>query len=235
MKFDYSNIPAPWIESYGSVKPNLDYPPKTMAEAVLDTAKADPEFTALSFMGRKMPYSALAANMHLAAKAFYALGIGAVPSMVHPLSAVGELVFYLNEASCDVAVTLDQFYAKFLEVNVHRHIGKLIIAHVSEELPFPLSFLQKTFTESKFPKLVEGESVLSWKSLMKMGENYKGEYQCKKDFLSEAVVLFSGGTTGVTKGIMLSDLNFNALACQTAEMAQEEVRHARMLAAMPVE
>ncbi len=33
---------------------------------------------------------------------------------------------------------------------------------------------------------------------------------------------------------MLSDLNFNALACQTAEMAQEEVRHARMLAAMPI-
>ena len=75
MKFDYSNIPAPWIESYGSVKPNLDYPPKTMAEAVLDTAKADPEFTALSFMGRKIPYSALAANIHLAAKAFYALGV----------------------------------------------------------------------------------------------------------------------------------------------------------------
>ena len=260
MKFDYSNIPSPWLESYGAVKPNLDYPPKTMAEAVLDTAKADSDFTALSFMGRKIPYSTLAANIHLAAKAFYALGvrpgqrvlvclpnvpqaiyclyglnlIGAVPSMVHPLSAVGELVFYLNEASCDVAVTLDQFYAKFLEVDAHRHIGKLIIARVSEELPFPLSFLQKTFTERKFPKLVEGESVLSWKSLMQMGENYKGEYQYKKDFLSEAVVLFSGGTTGVTKGIMLSDLNFNALACQTAEMAQEEVHHSRMLAAMPV-
>ena len=47
-------------------------------------------------------------------------------------------------------------------------------------------------------------------------------------------MLFSGGTTGVTKGIMLSDLNFNALAVQTAEMSKEEVHHCRMLAAMPV-
>ena len=55
-----------------------------------------------------------------------------------------------------------------------------------------------------------------------------------KDFRGEAVVLFSGGTTGVTKGIMLSDLNFNALAAQTAVMSKEEVHHCRMLAAMPV-
>ena len=47
-------------------------------------------------------------------------------------------------------------------------------------------------------------------------------------------MLFSGGTTGTTKGIMLSDLNFNALAWQTANMANQEVRHSKMLAAMPV-
>ena len=56
----------------------------------------------------------------------------------------------------------------------------------------------------------------------------------EKDFRSEAVVLFSGGTTGTTKGIMLSDLNFNALAWQTANMANKEVHHSKMLAAMPV-
>ena len=56
----------------------------------------------------------------------------------------------------------------------------------------------------------------------------------KKDFRTEAVVLFSGGTTGTTKGIMLSDLNFNALGQQTGAMANFEVHHAKMLAAMPV-
>ena len=260
MKFDYSNIAMPWRESYGEVPASLDYNENTMAEAVLDIAAKEKDYPALTFMGRKIPYSEMAENIHLVARSFYALGvrpkqrvlvclpnvpqaiyclyglnlIGAIPSMVHPLSAVGELAHYLDEASCDVAVTLDQFYAKFQEVRVKRPIGKLVIARVSEELPFPLSLGQKFLTERKFPKVEENDGTILWKNLLKLGKAYNGEYIAKKDFRTEAVVLFSGGTTGTTKGIMLSDLNFNALAIQTAAMSNKEVHHCRMLAAMPV-
>lgn len=260
MKFDYSNVATPWLSSYDGVPPTLDYTDKTMSEFILDVAKEEGKYPALSFMGRKISFTEMAANIELVAKAFYAIGvrpgqrvlvclpnvpqaiyclyglnrIGAIPAMVHPLSAVGEIVYYLNEAACDVAVTLDQFYAKFLDVRAQRPIGKLIIARVSEELLFPLSLGQKLLTERKFPKLVEDAGTLSWKSLLKLGSTFEGEYACKKDYRSEAVVLFSGGTTGVTKGIMLSDLNFNALAYQTGEMSKERVNHCRMLAAMPV-
>ena len=260
MKFDYSNIAMPWRDSYGEVPYTLDYSDKTMSEAILQTAADDPDFPALSFMGRKIPFKELAKNLDITARAFYALGvrpgqrvlvcmpnvpqaiyclyglnrIGAIPSMVHPLSAVGELAHYLDEASCDMAVTLDQFYAKFQEVRAQRPFSKLIIARVSEELPFPLSLGQKLMTERKFPKIVENEGTILWKNLIKLGKEYKGEYVAKKDFRTEAVVLFSGGTTGVTKGIMLSDLNFNALAVQTGAMSNKEVKHCKMLAAMPV-
>ena len=260
MKFDYSNVATPWISSYDGVHPTLDYTEKTMSGAVLETAGKEGKYPALTFMGRKISYAEMAQNIELVAKSFYALGvrpgkrvlvclpnvpqaiyclyglnrIGAIPAMVHPLSAVGEIVYYLNEAECDVAVTLDQFYAKFQDVRAQRPIGKLIIARVSEELPFPLSLGQKLLTERKFPKLVENWGTLSWKSFLKLGSGFQGEYVADKDFQKEAVVLFSGGTTGVTKGIMLSDLNFNALAAQTCEMSKEEVNHCRMLAAMPV-
>ena len=260
MRFDYSNIAMPWRDSYGEVPVSLDYSENTMAQAVLDVAAKEGDFPALTFMGRKISFSSLAENIHLVARSFYALGvrpgqrvlvclpnvpqaiyclyglnlIGAVPSMVHPLSAVGELAHYLNEASCDIAVTLDQFYAKFQEVRTQRPIGKLIIARVSEELPFPLSLGQKLMTERKFPRIEENDGTMLWKNLLKLGKEYQGEYIAKKDFRSEAVVLFSGGTTGVTKGIMLSDLNFNALAVQTGAMSNKEVHHCKMLAAMPV-
>ena len=260
MKFDYSNIKAPWLSSYDGVPPTLDYSEKSMSEAVLDMAAAEKDFTALTFMGRKISYSRMAEEIELTARSFKALGIrpgqrvlvclpnvpqavyclyglnriGAIASMVHPLSAVGEIVFYLNEAQCDVAVTLDQFYAKFIDVCKQRPVSKLIIARVSEELPFPLNIGQKLMTESKFPKLADDGITMSWKEFRGLGKGFTGEYVCKKDFRQEAVVLFSGGTTGVTKGIMLSDLNFNALALQTAEMSKEDVHHCRMLAAMPV-
>jgi len=261
MKFNLDNVSTPWLESYGEVPAHLDYIEKSMAETVLDTAKREGKFPALSFMGRKISYTEMAAHIDTVAKAFYALGIrpgkrvlvclpnvpqaiyclyglnriGAIASMVHPLSAVAEIAFYMDEASCDIAITLDQFYAKFLDVEKQRPIEKLIIARVSEELPFPLSIGQKLLTERKFPKIETGGNVLLWKDFLKGAASVKEGYAITdKDPGTEAVVLFSGGTTGVTKGIMLSDLNFNALGQQTIAMCNKEVRHAKMLAAMPV-
>ena len=259
MKYRLDNVATPWLDSYGEVAPNLDYSEKTISGAVLDTAAREKDFPALTFMGKATSYTRLAAEIDRVARAFHALGIrpgtrvlvclpnvpqavfclyglnriGAVPTMVHPLSAVSELAFYMNEADCHVAVTLDQFYGKFLEVKKRLPIDKLVVCRVSDELAFPLNIGQKLMTERKFPK-VEGENDLVWKDFLKLGDSVKDDYVAKKDFRTEAVVLFSGGTTGTTKGIMLSDLNFNALALQTATMANKEVHHAKMLAAMPV-
>ena len=259
MQYKLDNVATPWLESYGGVAPNLDYSENTMSEAVLETAAKEKDFPALTFMGKATSYTRLAAELDRVGRAFYALGvrpgtrvlvclpnvpqavfclyglnrIGAIPTMVHPLSAVSELAFYMNEADCHMAVTLDQFYGKFLEVKKQRPIDKLIVCRVSDELAFPLNIGQKLMTERKFPK-VTGENDLVWKDFLKLADSVTEGYVAKKDFRTEAVVLFSGGTTGTTKGIMLSDLNFNALAHQTANMAHAEVHHAKMLAAMPV-
>ena len=260
MNFHYDNIPTPWLGSYGEVPFHLNYPEISMSGAVYATAAAEPDFPALSFFGREIPYHTLVEECDRTARAFHALGIrpgmrvlvclpnvpqaiyclyglnriGAVPAMVHPLSAIGEIVHFIDEASCDCAVTLDQFYAKFLEVKKLRHLQHLVVARVSEELPFPMSLGQKLLTERKFPKVVEENGVLLWKRFIARGDNVTGNYVAAKDPMGEAVVLFSGGTTGVNKGIMLSDLNFNALALQTEAMCHEEVLHCKMLAAMPV-
>jgi long-chain acyl-CoA synthetase len=259
MKYRLDNVATPWMGSYGDVKPNLDYSEKTISEAVLDVASREGGFPALTFMGKATSYTRLASEIDHVARCFHALGvrpgqrvlvclpnvpqavfclyglnrIGAVPTMVHPLSAVSELAFYMNEASCEIAVTLDQFYAKFQEVKKLRPIRKLIVCRVSDELAFPLSIGQRLMTERKFPP-VKGADDLRWKDFMKLGEEVANGYVARKDFRTEAVVLFSGGTTGTTKGILLSDLNFNALAWQTANMANAEVHHSKMLAAMPV-
>ena len=261
MRYKLDNVATPWLASYGEVSPNLDYSEKTLSQAVLERAALEGDFPALTFMGKATSYTRLAAEIDRVARAFHALGvragqrvlvclpnvpqavfclyglnrIGAIPTMVHPLSAVSELAFYMNEAACSIAVTLDQFYGKFLEVKGLRPIEKLIVCRVSDELAFPLSLGQKLLTERKFPK-VRGENDILWGDFIKLAEKPipEKDYVADKDYRTEAVVLFSGGTTGTTKGIMLSDLNFNALAWQTANMANQEVHHSKMLAAMPV-
>lgn len=250
---------APWLSSYTDLPFHLDYPDVPMSAAVLGTAAADPDFPALEFMGRSITFRSLAENIERTARAFHACGIrrgqrvlvclpnvpqavyclyglnriGAVATMVHPLSAVSELAMFMDEASCDVAVTLDQFFDKFLKVSGQHPVKKLIVASISDELPVLKGLAYKLFSESKLPK-VKGEGVIRWKEFLKSGSGITGDCVVEKDPGTEAVVLFSGGTTGTTKGIMLSDLNFNALAQQTAVMSHFDVRHCRMLAAMPV-
>ena len=258
MRYKYDNVATPWMNSYGEVAPNLDYSEKTIYGAVLERAAMEGDFPALTFMGKATSYTRLAEEIDRVARSFYAIGvrpgtrvlvclpnvpqavfclyglnrIGAIPTMVHPLSAVSELAFYMNEASCSMAVTLDQFYGKFLEVKALRPVEKVVVCRVSDELAFPLNIGQKLMTERKFPKIQAPDIV--WNDFLKLGESVTDGYVAGKDFRTEAVVLFSGGTTGTTKGIMLSDLNFNALAWQTANMANKEVHHSKMLAAMPV-
>lgn len=254
------NLSTPWLSSYGHLPGTLEYSEKSMSAAVLDTAAREKDFIALSFNGRRIPFAEMAANIERTAKAFYNIGvrpgkrvlvclpnvpqaiyclyglnrIGAVAAMVHPLSAVGEIVQYINEASCEYAVTLDQFYSKFQEVGKQCRLKKLVIARVSDELPFILPFLYRLTTECKFPKVVCTDTVTKWNDFLQGADNVIAGYAFEKDCRTEAVVLFSGGTTGTSKGIMLSDYNFNALALQTATMADEEVWHSKMLAAMPV-
>lgn len=253
-------LKTPWLGSYGDLPFHLTYSDKSMSTTVLATAAREGDFTALAFMGRKISYSRMAIEIDRVARAFDALGvkagqrvlvclpnvpqaiyclyglnrIGAVATMVHPLSAVGEIVNFIDEAQCDYAVTLDQFYTKFIDVMQQRPLRKLIIASISDELPFVKSIAYRLLTERKFPQ-VSGETVLTWRQFVKAGEKMDdSSFVPDKDPATEAVVLFSGGTTGVTKGIMLTDYNFNALALQTATMSHEDVRHLKMLAAMPV-
>lgn len=250
---------APWLGSYTDLPFHLDYFEGSMSEAVLGTAASDPAFHALEFMGRGITFRSLADNIDRVARAFHASGIlkgqrvlvclpnvpqavyclyglnriGAIATMVHPLSAVSELALFMKEASCDVVVTLDQFFDKFLKVAEHQPVKKLIVASISDELPRIKSLAYKLISESKLPR-IKGSGVVRWKNFLKEGKSIRGGYSVAKDPSTEAVVLFSGGTTGTTKGIMLSDRNFNALAQQTAVMSHFDVKHCRMLAAMPV-
>ncbi len=254
------NIKAPWLKNYGEVPFNLEYPDYSMNTAVEKSAEKYPGYTALAFMGRHISYRELVKKVDETARAFKAYGIGegdrvtvcmpnipqavyclyalnkigAVASMIHPLSAVGEIEFYIKELKSCCVVTIDQFYDKFAEVRKNIDIKKLIIASISDELGAIKAFAYRNLTERKFTKPVYDEETKKWNNFINAGKLYNGEYNVNKKGTDPAVILFSGGTTGVTKGILLTNLNFNALAIQTEVMCNAPVCGKRMLAAMPM-
>ena len=229
-----------------------------MSDVIFANAQKFPKNIAISCKGTKIDYSKLYKKIVETAKAFAACGIkagdkvtvcmpnlpqtvyalyalnyiGAVASMIHPLSAESEIAYYLNEVDSSVILTLDVFYPKMLEVQKLRKIDKIILSGAADELGFVKKWLYKAINGKKDRDFKTEGDVVFWEDFIKNGKDKEvSRFPAKKDDC--AVILFSGGTTGVTKGIMLSSYNFNALAAQTQEMCHEKIEGKKMLAAMP--
>ena len=251
---------APWLKSYGDVPFHLNYPDYSMSEALFQSAKKYPNQVALTFQDRDTTFAKLVPQICEAEKAFRAIGIkegdvvtvcmpnvpqtvvslyainaiGAVASMIHPLSAVHEIAFYLKEASSKTIITLDQFYYKIKKVKELVKLDNIIIARVSDALGFVKGNAYKFIKERKFESFTEGNGLITWKSFLKKASECDIDPSVAKKGSDLAVILFSGGTTGVTKGIKLTNLNFNALALQTGTMCNKPIQGKTMLAAMPM-
>ena len=254
-------LTAPWRAYYGNTPASLDYPRLTMYQMVAETAKKYPKTLAYTFMGKGTTYEEFVQRIDRAAKGlvklgirkgnrvticmpntpqaldcFYALNrIGAIPNMIHPLSAAQEIAFYLNVSHSKAVLTLDQFYGKVAQILPQLDDDcKVIIARIADELPFPLSVLYPmTKAARQVPKLPKKGYTL-WTDLTGSGKDVTLPKDTGKANDCGAI-LYSGGTTGTTKGIMLSNLNFNALGLQTiAASGFQSIAGMKMLSIMPV-
>lgn len=254
---------APWLKYFGDMPAHLDYPKGSMYEAVRESAitKKKMNSVAYEFQGKKTNYKQFLNKIEVLGKAyknigidegdmvtvcmpntpqgvdtFYALNrIGAVPAMIHPLSAVGEIAFYINSTQSKAVLVVDLFYEKVLEaLKQVKHPVKVVVAHIKDELPFPLNMLYPLTVKKKpAPLPKDNKNVIDWSDFISGGKKVKLSDKFPKAE-DTAVILFSGGTTGTSKGIQLTNLNMNALAAQVAANAGFTMEGLRMFSVMPL-
>lgn len=255
-----TNIKAPWLSSYKKVPFHLEYPDFSMFDMVEESSRKRPDLYAYEFLGVKCTYKDFVKRVHACAKALKSIGIregdrvticlpncpqalfmfyglnlmGAIANMIHPLSSEGEIEFFLNDSRSRAAITLDQFYDKFEAIRSRVNLEFLIISSIKDELNLPLAIGYELTQGRKVAKLSKDADVIWYKDFMKAGESFKDEYAVVSKGNAPAVILYSGGTTGTTKGILLSNLNFNALALQTIAAGDCIVEKNSMLCIMPI-
>lgn len=251
---------TPWKDSMGGVPMKLDYFEGTMYEAVQKVAEKYPNQVAFDFMGKSTTYKKMIQEIEICARALKTIGIrendrvtialpncpqaiclfyavnlvGGIANMIHPLSAEKEIEFYLNESESVTAITLDQFYDKFERVRHHTKVVNLIIASIRDALSKPIKAGYMLTEGYKIEKIPEDAPVIRWKDFIKLSGCCFYNYKVKRASSDPAVILYSGGTTGTTKGIVLTNKNFNALGQQVLAANPMFEPGDKMLAAMPL-
>ena len=252
-------IKAPWIKNLDGIPATLDYFQGSMYDKVSEIAKYYPNNIAYDFMGGKTRYKdfikevddcarALSAigvkedecvticmpNCPQAVVMFYAINkIGAIANMVHPLSAEKEIEYCLTESHSVVCLTLDQFYGKFENIRHNITLRSLILTSVKDELS-PIKQKGYYLLEGRKIKVPKNAEVIWWERFMQVGRKYYGPSRAAKLGHDKAVILYSSGTTGTMKGIVLSNYNFNALGQQIIATNPMFRPGDKMLAVMPI-
>ncbi len=251
---------TPWKDHLGEVPFHLDYFEGSMFEAVAAIAEKYPNNVAFDFMGRSTTYKTLVKEIEQCAKAlktigvregdrvtiampncpqaiqmFYAVNlVGGICNMIHPLSAEKEIEFYLNASESVTAITLDQFYNKFENIRHNTKVVNIIIASIKDELSKPVKAGYMLTEGRKVKKIPDDAPVIRWKDFLHLSCHCFYNYKVERKGSDPAVILYSGGTTGTTKGILLSNKNFNALGQQVIAANPMFRVGDKMLAAMPL-
>ncbi len=251
---------APWKDHLGEIPFTLDYFEGSMSDAIERTSAQYPASIAFTFMGKSTTYRVLWEQIQTCAKAlktigvrendrvtiampncpqaiylFYAVNmIGAIANMIHPLSSEKEIEFYLNESNSVTVITLDQFYHKIEAIRQNTGIVNVIIARIRDELSRPVKAGYMLTEGRKIEKIPADAPVISWERFMQLGSSCFWNYKVERKADDPAVILYSGGTTGTTKGIVLTNMNFNALSQQIIATNPMFRPGDKMLAAMPL-
>ncbi len=239
-----------WLSHYGSMRESLEYSEGSMYSLLKTQIDAQPDAPALEYFGVTYTFSQLDYNIKKVASSLVALGvqpdesvticmpnipeaifliyavnmIGAVCNVIHPLSDANEILNAINLTNSSMIFTTDASFKTVSSVKIHT----TVVCDVSNSMKPLLKGLYnfKQRKDRKYPS-----NVITWKKFMTLSGEVVSVNRSKYD---AAVLIYSGGTTGKSKGIVLSNLNFNALAIQCYDICPEARPGASMLSALPI-
>lgn len=221
----------PWLKFYDQGVPTtLEYPPLNMYQVFQMAVEENPKGIATIFFGARTNYAELGRAVERFSDALASLGVkkgdrvalllpnlpgypiahfaamrlGAILVPTNPLYVERELQHQMNDSGAETLIVLDQLYHTFAKVREQTSVRRVILMSVKDFLPLHLSFLYGL--KNRPPAVAdEARQVYSYSDLMKRSHpRHPGAFVKPEDI---AVLLYTGGTTGLSKGAVLTHSN----------------------------
>ncbi|MCG8401196.1 MAG: long-chain fatty acid--CoA ligase [Firmicutes bacterium] len=251
-----------WLKNYPEDIPTqIDIPDVPLFDFMEQAARKHPSQTAIIFMGLKMTYSQLKDSTDRFATALHSMGVtkgdrvaimlpncpqaviayfavirlGAVAVMTNPLYMERELSHQLRDSQAETIIFLDALHSKVLKVVPNTNVKNIIVTGIKDYLPFPLCCLYpiKAKKQGMDLNVPPDEKILKFKDLIKNNSPAppRVEIDSEKDL---ALLQYTGGTTGLSKGAMLTHKNLVANALQVKAWFPDcQEAEERMLCVLP--
>ncbi len=230
-----------WHKSYAPGVPlEMEFEKIPMPEVLRRNAKQFPGQPALLYMGRKISFLELDSLVNRFSRILLNLGlqkgdkvavllpnlpqtvitiyaafrIGAVAVMNNPLYTERELEYQLNDSDSKVLVTLDLLLPRALKLKGNTKVQSIITCHINDYLPFPKKQLFPFVKKNMYRKIEPQKDVLQFCDLMAKSSDAPVENVPSWNDLG--AFIYTGGTTGTSKGVMLSHAN---ISCNVQQFA----------------